>query len=409
MHVKLCASVFVLAGLAAPVMAQEICPAVGPGAVWMAGDQVGSDVMAAAAPLDQSGVTVPPNGSVLSAFSVTSPGEVRIEALPQPGGDTVIELYAADGRIIMSDDDGGGNLASRAETFLDPGTYCLLTRGFGGGALVADVRVGRTEMEPLTQGIAAGTGFFAGVETCTPATPATRLGQGPIDALLSGAVTQVNSAAAVPYYRFTLASPQAVTITAENEWADPYIYVFDNAGTLLAENDDYNGFDSQIDFTEPLPAGDYCIAMRALSDPNEAVTLSVMGYDPNRALFNMYASGQVSPPPGAGYPITELGVLQTRLIYDQPVGSDAVWYSFSVPEGGLVLINAVEISDSDPMIVLFDGAGRELAFNDDAGGSLDSQIAQPVGPGTYMLGTMQYSSGYSGVIRVSIERFVPAQ
>ena len=189
MHVKLGASVLVLAGLAAaPVLAQEICPTVGTGAVWMAGDQVSSDVMAAAAPFDQSGLTVPPNGSVLSAFSVTSPGEVRVEALPQPGGDTVIELYAADGRLITTDDDGGGNLASRAETFLDPGTYCLLTRGFGGGAFVADVRVGRTEMEALTQGIAAGTGFFAGVETCTPATPATRLGQGAIDALLSGEV-----------------------------------------------------------------------------------------------------------------------------------------------------------------------------------------------------------------------------
>ena len=264
-------------------------------------------------------------------------------------------------------------------------------------------------MEPLTDGLSGGSGYFAGVEACTATTPATSLGAGPIDGMLSTIVSQVNSANAAPYYRFTLSSPQAITITAENEWADPYIYVFDGAGNLIAENDDYNGWDSQIDFTEALAPGNYCIGVRALSDPNEPITLSVMGYDPERALFNMYASGEVSPPPGAGYPITELGVLQTRLIYDQNVGADAVWYSFSVPQGGLVLINAVEISDSDPMITLFDGSGRHIEFNDDAGGSLDSQLAVPVGPGNYMLGVMQYSSGYSGVIRVSLERYVPAQ
>lgn len=411
MIVKTGASALALAVLATPIWAQDaqICPAVGAGAVWIGGDEASSDVVSATAPFDQSGLTVPPGGNVLSAFTLSAPGEVRVEALPQFGGDTVIELYTTDGALVLTDDDSGGNFASRAEATLEPGSYCLLTRAFGGGPLVADVRVARADQEALTEGLSGGSGYFAGIESCTPATPATVLGQGPIDAQLSSGVSQANTTAAVPYYRFTLASPQALTITAENEWADPYIYIFDGAGNLIAENDDYNGFDSQIDFTQPLAAGDYCIGMRALSDPNEPVTVSVLGYDPERALFNMYASGEVSPPPGAGYPITELGALQTRLIYDQNVGADAVWYSFSVPEGGLVLINAVEISDSDPMITLFDGSGRHIEFNDDAGGTLDSQLATPVGPGNYMLGVMQYSSGYNGVIRVSIERFVPAQ
>lgn len=412
MYVKTGISALALSVLAAPVLAQEteICPSVGPGAVWIGGDEASSDVVAAVAPFDQAGLTVPPNGNVLSAFTVSAAGEVRVEALPQFGGDTVIELYTTDGALILTDDDSGGNFASRAEATLEVGSYCLLTRSFGGGPLVADVRVARSDLEALTEGLGGGSGFFSGVEACTANTSATVLGQGPIDGLLSSTgVSQVNTTAAVPYYRFTLGSAQPITITAENEWADPYIYVYDGAGNLLAENDDYNGLDSQIDFTEPLPAGDYCIAMRALSDANEPVTVSVLNYDPQRALFNMYASGEVSPPPGAGYPITELGTLQNRLIYDQNVGSDAVWYAFSVPEGGLVLINAVEISESDPMITLFDGSGRNIAFNDDAGGSFDSQIATPVGPGNYMLGVMQYSSGYNGVIRVSIERYVPAQ
>ena len=40
---------------------------------------------------------MPPGGNVLSAFTVSIVGDVRVEALPQFGGDTVIELYTADG------------------------------------------------------------------------------------------------------------------------------------------------------------------------------------------------------------------------------------------------------------------------------------------------------------------------
>jgi len=96
------------------------------------------------------------------------------------------------------------------------------------------------------------------------------------------------------------------------------------------------------------------------------------------------------------------------LINDGTVGSDARWLSFNVPEGGLVLIDAVGIGMSDPMLALFDGVGRELAFNDDANNSLDSQIAARVAPGTYMLAVMQYHR-QNGAIRVAIERYVPAR
>ncbi|MBF9029830.1 ABC transporter substrate-binding protein [Rhodobacterales bacterium HKCCE3408] len=397
--------------LAVPAAAQdaEICAGLGP-AQWIAGDEAGSDVSTAGGPLDMTGLSVPPGGNVVRAFSVSAQGDVRVEAMPTPGGDTVLELYSADGALVLTDDDSGGNFASRAEAALDPGTYCLLTRSFGGGAVDASIRVARPEFDALTPGLGGGSGFFAGVEACTAETPATALGQGPVDAMLGqGGVTATNSVAATPYYRFTLSSPQPISIRAENEWADPYIYVFDGQGALIAENDDYDSLNSRIDFTDPLPAGDYCVGMRALSDQNEPVTISVRGYDPQAAMMEMYASGEASPPPGSGYPVTALGMLQTRLVMDQPVGSDAVWYSFDVPEGGLVLIDAIGITDADPVIRLFDSVGRMVGFNDDSNGTLDSQLSSRVGPGTYMLGVTQYSSGYRGVIRVTIERYVPAR
>jgi len=60
------------------------------------------------------------------------------------------------------------------------------------------------------------------------------------------------------------------------------------------------------------------------------------------------------------------------------------------------------------VIYLFDDLGRAVARNDDSNGTLNSQIAARVSPGTYMLGVTQYH-GENGVIRVAIERYVPAR
>ncbi|MBF9050688.1 ABC transporter substrate-binding protein [Roseobacter sp. HKCCD9010] len=408
----LSSAVFALASLPAlPVLAQDaaMCGGVGANGMWVGGSAETSDISTSASHIDQTGVMVPPGGETVSLFSVSTPGEYRIEASPNPGGDTVIDIRDEAGTIILTDDDSGGDLASRGDIFLQPGTYCVSTRAFGGGAVVADLRVGRAEHEALTPGWGGGFGNFAGVDPCLPNTPATQLGSGVIDAELQAGVTATNSIAATPYYRFSLSAPQALTIRAENQSADPYIYIYDGQGTLIAENDDYESLNSRIDFTDPLPAGNYCIAMRSLSDDTQPVTVSVRGYDPVAAMQEMFATGEASPPIGGSYPIIDLGPLQTSLVMDQVVGSDAVWFSFTVPAGGLVVIDAIEISDSDPVIRLFDGVGRFIEFNDDAGGSLNSQLTTRVNPGTYMLGVTQYSESYSGVIRVALQRYVPAQ
>ncbi|QBY00977.1 hypothetical protein E2K80_09750 [Rhodophyticola sp. CCM32] len=227
--------------------------------------------------------------------------------------------------------------------------------------------------------------------------------------MLGQGVTATNSIAATPFYRFSLGTPQAISIRADNPAADPYIYIYDGQGTLIAENDDYDGLNARVDFTDPLPAGAYCIAMRSLSDDTQPVTVSVLGYDAEAAMREMFATGEASPPIGGPYPITDLGVLQTSLIIDQTVGSDAVWLSFSVPADGLLVIDAIEISDSDPVIHLYDALGRFIDFNDDAGDTLNSQLTVRTSPGTYMLGVSQYSDDYSGVIRLALQRYVPAQ
>ena len=63
----------------------------------------------------------------------------------------------------------------------------------------------------------------------------------------------------------------------------------------------------------------------------------------------------------------------------------------------------------DPTLVLFDDFGREIAYNDDNGSSLDSLLTARVMPGTYLVGVRQLSEGTQALTRMLFERYVPAQ
>ncbi|OAN84432.1 hypothetical protein A8B78_07145 [Jannaschia sp. EhC01] len=399
-----------------PPTPDMICGGVGEAGQWMGGTPEASDIATATDPLTLTGLPIALEGNTVGIFSLSSAMDVRVEAQPTGGGDSVIELYDDGGTLVLTDDDSGGGWASRAETQLQPGNYCLLARGYAGGDLVTDMRVGRLEHETITAGLAGGffgggDSYFVGIDACTPETEATSLGNGPLDAQLAegGGVSVANTISGVPYYRFTLASPQAISITAENPQADPYIYFFDGTGGLLAENDDYQSLNSRIDFTAPLPAGDYCIGMRALGNPNLPVTVSVTGYDAAAALAELYDRGDAAPPMDGSYPIIDLGLLPGRSVRDAQIsGQRATWYAFEVDQHGAIVIDAVEVTDSDPLIILFNDLGQEIAFNDDSGGTLNSQITARVQAGRYLLAVRQYSDNYQGIIRIATERFVPA-
>lgn len=390
--------------MALPAAAQEAaCGADVPAGQWVGGSAATSDIATAAAPFDLVGA-VPPGSYHVSNFTLSQPMPVRVEAQGQFGGDPVIELYDQAGTLVLTDDDSGGNFAYRGELTLNPGTYCLATRSYGGGPIQADIRVGLVDHAALTMGAGG-----SNIQACTAATPAIPLGDRPLDQIDGQVARATNTVNGAPYYRFTLTAPTPVSIRAENQGADPYIYIYDAGGTLLDENDDYNSLNARVDFPEPLPAGSYCIGMRALNNPDLPVEVSVQVYSEASMMHDLYANAEASPPPdGSAFPVVQLGDLSTTLINDGTVGAEARWLSFNVPEGGLVLIDAVGIGQSDPMLALFDGVGREIAFNDDANNTLDSQIAARVAPGTYMLAVMQYH-GQNGAIRVALVRYVPAR
>ena len=112
-----------LAMVAAPAFAQDdnLCGGAGATGQWIGGTDVASDISTAPDYMEQMALVLPRNEYV-SLFTLSQPGDVRIEAAGQGGGDTVIDVRDAMGNIVISDEDGGGGVDSRAETFLQPGT-----------------------------------------------------------------------------------------------------------------------------------------------------------------------------------------------------------------------------------------------------------------------------------------------
>ena len=126
-----------------------------------------------------------------------------------------------------------------------------------------------------------------------------------------------------------------------------------------------------------------------------------------RAMQQMYEALEASPPIGGSYPITDLGAISGQFVRDVSVSGKAQWFLVSMPEDGLLLIDAVGMGNSDPILALYDPVGRELAYNDDSGSGYDSQIAQPLGGGSYLVGLRQYDNS-AGMVRLVIQRFVAA-
>lgn len=402
-------------GIAAPAAAQELCGGAGGSGQWIGGSEASSDIATADSYREQMALVLS-GAEYVSLFSVSEQAQVRVEAAGRGAGDPLIDIIDGSGNIIASDDDSGGEGASRAELSLAPGTYCMALSSYDGAPMTAFVRIGRTDQEPLTAGTGqvvatpdAGTDVVATDDT--PLLPPSDSG-GSCDAatpLVLG-VPSTGSVEDTPFWSFTLDRSMSITVTAENPDADPYVVLYDAAGELLGENDDADGLNSRLDMTAPLAAGTYCLEVDAYNDTSLDIALLVEEYDPQAALSLLYSSGEAAPPMDGTVEITDLGPLNGRLRRDAQVGGDASWFSLTMPSAGLLLIEAIDGStNGDPWVVVYDDLGRQIAVNDDYGEGLDSLIAARVVPGTYLIGVKQVETGYAGLIRLLFEHYTPAQ
>jgi hypothetical protein len=382
--------------LASPTLAQDsLCGGIGTGGTWIGDSEDNSDISVADNYREQMALVLGGNEYV-SLFTLSEPTSVRIEAEGRGSGDPIIDLLDNAGGIILSDDDSGGNAASRAETFLEAGTYCMAMRSYDGGPMTAFVRIGREEHEPLTAGLSdfEDSSSFG---SCAEATPF-----GPLGGTVSASVNETR------YYSFEIDTPTALTITAENESADPVITLYDANENYIADNDDFEGLNSRLDIADPLSPGTYCLEMAALSDESLPITVTISAYDADEALNALYARGELAPPLDGSVAVTDLGVLQSRMRQDVQATADVTWFTIDVEDASLVVIEAVGGGNSDPWLVVFDDFGRLIGQNDDYGDGLDSLVMARVQSGTYIVGVRQFDGG-QGLIRLLAERYVRAE
>lgn len=391
--------------MASASAAQELC-GVGAADIAWAGDGPLLSDIASSGPFDLS-PEIASNTSQTFAFVVSTDTQLRLEAIPAGEGDPLIRFLAENGDLLAEDDDGGNGLSSRLEVFATAGGYCLQVENIAGASMSTAVRIGRSEHEALTDsaGGGGGGGSELPAEGCPPDATPLFLSESLLEA---GALREEGSAADRPFYSLELSEALPLSITLDNEDADPAMTLLDPMGEIVAENDDADGLNARLDLATPLAPGNYCLAVRALSDEALPMALSISRLDAADLLRRQIESGELSPPLDGSYPVQDLGLLETGLSVDLLAGGTVTWFSVDIDAFSFVVFDGVGV-DVDLTLTVFDGLGRPVAQNDDGPSGVDPRIAERMQPGTYVIGVGVVGEANGGPARLTLERFVPAE
>lgn len=398
-----------LAG-AAPALAQgPICGGISLVGEWVGGAEAASDLSTAPDLFELEG-QVPIAGHLVRMFTLSDTAEVRVDVAAVPSGDPYIAVYDAAGREVAADDDSGGGFASRIRTTLDAGTYCLAARSYESGVTDVAVRLGRVDAfddaapappTPAVQPTETREGaacFEAGMALLSDAP----LDGGSLSAGLSLALTSGET----PSLGFSTRASGPLSIIAESDGGDPLIRLLDRNGATLFENDDHEGLNARIDVQGGLADGAYCLEVEDLNGAGNRIDVSVSAFDAAADRLRRLNAAEFAPSSADPVTVTDLGALQSALVRDVAGSGEATWLSFDLPEGGLLLAEAIG-TEIDPMITLFDRAGRRVAENDDGPDGLDSFLATRLLPGRYTM-AVRAVDDRAGAIRVLLERYIPA-
>ncbi len=152
-------------------------------------------------------------------------------SLSSPHFDTYLELYDTNGRLIAENDDSNSTLDSQVRiTLPSSGIYTVVVRSFS----------------------ADGNGEYSLVVEDTSSEFSLRNQPG---YLFRGELVQ---------HTFQGTAGELVTIALDSDQFDPYLLLFDANGRVLAENDDYNGVNSMLQFRLPY-SGTYSAGVRGFS------------------------------------------------------------------------------------------------------------------------------------------------
>ncbi len=207
------------------------------------------------------------------------------------------------------------------------------------------------------------------------------------------------------WFRITLNAGMTFTINLEGvdssagTLSDPYLRLYDGAGSLLTEDDDTgSGLNSRLSFS-PTTSGTFYLAAGAFGDASAGTyALSVTA-----ALTDDFADSFTDT--ASPFGLVSVGATRSG---DLELVGDRDWISV-VLRGGIRYTIDLEGSGSaagslsDPYLRLYNGAGALLAEDDDSGTGFDSRLTfTPASPGTYYLAAAAFSDTNTGTYRVRV-------
>ena len=170
-----------------------------------------------------------------------------------------------------------------------------------------------------------------------------------------------------------------IQATSTDGWLDTYLRLYDDAGDVIAENDDFGGsFNSQL--TLDMEAGTYYVDVGAYAD---------WGIGEYQVDVQVVEAGLE---PVESVEAIALNSVGGARLWDEIVSAGEVRsYSFVATVSGRMIVRTNQLSHRmDTMLTAYDSAGNELAFNDDWRG-LKSRIRFDVQEGeTYRVDVSGY-------------------
>lgn len=343
-------------------------------------------------------ITADSNGQARYVFGGTAGAEVVI-TMSSNDFDAYLVLIDFNGNTVREDDDSGGRLnAQIATTIPADGAYTIIATSLrayrsngqfvatGDFTLSLTVVGGSTQPVPtpiqatptLNQPMPTPTlAFSTPVPTPIQATPT------PLQPIQSDVVGNIaygeSVTSSIPQnfaqqqYRFSANSGDTVEITLTSADFDSYLFLYDSANVVLAQDDDGAGDrNSRIVYTIPIN-GEYVIGADSFGN--------VVGINPAFGTFtltlNLQGTGVVPPveTPVITPETPDDGIIEIGETVSGRFSSEVAqaYYTFNGSAGQIVTFS-LQSADVDTYLILQDGEGNVIAENDDSAGTLNSRI-----------------------------------
>ncbi|MCL4252239.1 MAG: pre-peptidase C-terminal domain-containing protein [Anaerolineae bacterium] len=381
-------------------------------------------------------ITADSTGLARYVFGGTAGAEVVI-TMSSNDFDAYLVLIDFNGNTVREDDDSGGRLnAQITVTIPEDGAYTIIATSLRAyrsegqfvatGDFTLSLTVSGGSTQPVATPIQATPTQFVPTPTLAFSTPVPTPAQAtptPLPPTQSDVVGNIGYGESVTssipqnfaqqQYRFSANSGDTVEITLSSADFDSYLFLYDSAGVVLAQDDDGAG-DRNARIVYTIPAnGEYVIGADSFGN--------VVGINPAFGAFtltlNLQGTGIVPPveTPVVTPEPSDDGVIELGETVNGNFSSEVVegYYTFNGNTGDIVTIR-LQSDDVDTYLILQDAEGNVIAENDDSGGTLNSQIGpfQLTEDAEYTIIASTYSYYYvgetvSGRFALSIEESNP--